>query len=72
MHTPLPQLVAELNTYRPAVVIGYASTIQLLTAEREAGRLHIDPVLVEPAGETMTSVDTDRIAAALEAAPATV
>ncbi|CAM5460218.1 hypothetical protein SSPIM334S_01354 [Streptomyces spiroverticillatus] len=36
----------------------------LLTAEREAGRLTIDPVLVQPAGETMTTADTDRIAAA--------
>ncbi|MEV5596763.1 phenylacetate--CoA ligase family protein [Streptomyces sp. NPDC052496] len=64
VHTPMPQLVAELNAYRPAFVIGYASTIMLLTAEQEAGRLRIAPALIQPAGETMTSEDTDRIARA--------
>ncbi|MET9291383.1 phenylacetate--CoA ligase family protein [Streptomyces sp. NPDC003077] len=64
VHTPMPRLVAALNEYRPAFVIGYASTIMLLTAEQEAGRLRIDPVLVQPAGETMTTHDTDRIARA--------
>ncbi|MFC7307065.1 phenylacetate--CoA ligase family protein [Streptomyces monticola] len=64
VHTPLPQLVDRLNSYRPAVVIGYASTVMLLAAEQEAGRLRIDPVLIQPAGETMTQADTDRIARA--------
>ncbi|MCF3106554.1 phenylacetate--CoA ligase family protein [Streptomyces roseoverticillatus] len=64
VHMPMPQLVAELNAYRPAVVIGYTSTIMLLAAEQEAGRLHIDPLLIQPAGETMTTHDTDRIARA--------
>ncbi|MEV4927551.1 phenylacetate--CoA ligase family protein [Streptomyces roseoverticillatus] len=64
VHTPMPQLVAQLNAYRPAVIIGYTSTIMLLTAEQEAGRLHIRPLLVLPAGETMTTHDTDRIARA--------
>ncbi|MFH8573674.1 hypothetical protein [Streptomyces sp. NPDC017993] len=35
VHTPLPQLMAELNDYRPAFMIGYARTIMLLTAEQE-------------------------------------
>ncbi|MGW7410960.1 phenylacetate--CoA ligase family protein [Streptomyces sp. NPDC054863] len=64
VHTPMPDLVSQLNAYQPAIVIGYASTIMLLTAEQEAGRLHISPVLMQPAGETMTTADTDRIAAA--------
>ncbi|MGK5545123.1 phenylacetate--CoA ligase family protein [Streptomyces sp. URMC 127] len=64
VHTPMPQLVAGLNAYRPALVIGYTSTVMLLTAEREAGRLRIDPLLILPAGETMTTHDTDRIARA--------
>ncbi len=63
----MAQLVAQLNDYRPAFVIGYASTIKLLTAEQEAGRLRIDPVLIQPAGETMTTDDTDRIARAFRA-----
>ncbi|PSJ29147.1 CoF synthetase [Streptosporangium nondiastaticum] len=64
VHMPMPQLVAELNAYRPAIVIGYTSTIMLLAAEQEAGRLRIDPLLIEPAGETMTPHDTDRVARA--------
>ncbi|WP_370417023.1 phenylacetate--CoA ligase family protein [Streptomyces sp. QH1-20] len=64
VQTPMPQLVAQLNAYQPAIVIGYSSTIMLLTAEQEAGHLHIAPLLIQPAGETMTTRDTDRIAAA--------
>ncbi|MGW7515176.1 phenylacetate--CoA ligase family protein [Streptomyces sp. NPDC054796] len=67
VHTPMPELVAALNAYRPAVLIGYASTIMLLTAEQEAGRLRIAPLLVQPAGETMTADDTDRMARAFRA-----
>ncbi|GAA4202145.1 phenylacetate--CoA ligase family protein [Actinocatenispora rupis] len=64
VHTPMPEFVARLNAFRPAAVIGYASVIRLLAAEQEAGRLRIDPVLVQPAGDTMTARDLDRIAAA--------
>ncbi|MFI5801889.1 phenylacetate--CoA ligase family protein [Streptomyces sp. NPDC051561] len=64
VHTPMPELVAQLNAFRPSIVIGYASTVMLLTAEREAGRLRIAPTLIQPAGETMTAADTDRIGAA--------
>ncbi|MEU7576917.1 phenylacetate--CoA ligase family protein [Streptomyces sp. NPDC041068] len=62
VHVPMPELVARLNAYRPAVLIGYAGVITLLAAEREAGRLRIDPLLIQPAGETMTAQDTARIA----------
>ncbi|UNO41383.1 phenylacetate--CoA ligase family protein [Streptomyces sp. MST-110588] len=72
VHTPMPRLVAELNDYRPSFVIGYTSTIMLLTAEREAGRLRIDPALVLPAGETMTTHDTDRIARAFRTTVRTI
>ncbi|MFF4220197.1 phenylacetate--CoA ligase family protein [Streptomyces nondiastaticus] len=72
VHMPMPQLVAELNAYRPAIVLGYTSTIMLLAAEQEAGRLHIDPLLIEPAGETMTPHDTDRLARAFRTTVRTV
>jgi putative adenylate-forming enzyme len=72
VHTPMPELVAQLNAFRPSIVIGYASTVMLLTAEREAGRLHIEPTLIQPAGETMTTADTDRIAAAFSTTVRTV
>ncbi|WP_037368289.1 phenylacetate--CoA ligase family protein [Amycolatopsis orientalis] len=68
VHLPMPELVARLNAYRPAAVIGYASVIRLLAAEQEAGRLRIRPALVQPAGDAMTTADTERIAAAFRTA----
>ena len=62
VHAPTAQLVAELNRFRPAVLIGYTSALSLLADEQAAGRLHIDPVLVEPAGETLTPTERERIA----------
>lgn len=64
VHMPLPELVAELNRFRPAILIGYGSVIALLAAEQAAGRLHINPVLVEAAGETLSQGERDRIATA--------
>ncbi|GLY71493.1 hypothetical protein Atai01_81120 [Amycolatopsis taiwanensis] len=54
VHAPLEELVAGLNEFRPAIVIGYGSVLSMLAGEQEAGRLRISPVLVEPAGETLT------------------
>lgn len=67
VHLPMPDLVAQLNQYNPAIIVGYAGVIQLLAAEQEAGRLHIKPVLIEAAGETMTTADTERMATAFGA-----
>jgi phenylacetate-coenzyme A ligase PaaK-like adenylate-forming protein len=64
---PLPDLVGALNDFRPAVVLGYGSVMVMLAAEREAGRLHIGPVLVEPAGETLSEEQYERISRALRA-----
>jgi phenylacetate-coenzyme A ligase PaaK-like adenylate-forming protein len=66
VHTPMPELVAEFNRFRPGVLVGYASMITLLAAEQEAGRLHIHPVLVQPAGETFTEGDRERVAKAFD------
>src|SRR5690606_12591295 len=41
--TPMPELVARLNEFQPAIVAPYASIAQLLAIEQEAGRLHIEP-----------------------------
>ncbi|GAA5091858.1 phenylacetate--CoA ligase family protein [Nocardia iowensis] len=64
VHMPLPELVGILQEFRPAVIVGYASMIKVLADEQAAGRLHIDPVIVGPAGETITSGDVQRIASA--------
>lgn len=59
---PIPELVAELNAFRPAIVSGYASVITLLAAERDAGRLNISPVLIASSAEAMTPEAAERVA----------
>ena len=46
VHTPLPDLVAELDAFRPLLLTSYGTVTKLLASEQEAGRLHINPVLV--------------------------
>ncbi|WP_163507438.1 phenylacetate--CoA ligase family protein [Fodinicola acaciae] len=65
VHDPLPELVAALNEFQPAILMGYGSLMASLAAEQEAGRLHISPVLVEPAGEAVPS--RERMSAAFQA-----
>ncbi len=67
VHTPLGELVEALNEFRPALLLGYGSVLSMLAAEQESGRLRIAPVVVEPAGETLTSGDYARMAGAFEA-----
>jgi phenylacetate-coenzyme A ligase PaaK-like adenylate-forming protein len=64
VQTPLPRLVTQLNEFRPARLECYASTGLLLAAEREAGRLRIDPVLVSLGGEGLPEAEYGRISAA--------
>lgn len=58
---PVPQLVAELNAYRPTVLLGFPSTVELLADELRAGRLRIAPALVAVGGETLSGAARDRI-----------
>jgi phenylacetate-CoA ligase len=60
-------MVAELNRFQPAIVLGYASAVAVLAGEQEAGRLRIRPVLVQPAGEGLVEGEYDRIAEAFGA-----
>jgi hypothetical protein len=43
---PLPKLVDELNALQPAFLGTYASVLAALTAEQEAGRLRIAPLVI--------------------------
>jgi phenylacetate-CoA ligase len=61
-HTPLPELVAKLNRFRPAILTPYASMGALLASEQQAGRLHINPVLVVLSAEGLALPEYDRIA----------
>ena len=67
VHTPIPELVAELNRFRPALLAGYATVVSLLAAEREAGRLRINPVLLVVTAEGLAEQEYGRIARAFGA-----
>jgi phenylacetate-coenzyme A ligase PaaK-like adenylate-forming protein len=51
---PLPQLVAQLNDFRPALLGTYASALGVLAEEQEAGRLRISPLVISSGGEMLT------------------
>jgi phenylacetate-coenzyme A ligase PaaK-like adenylate-forming protein len=59
--TPLEELVHELNAFQPALLGSYASALALLAEEQLAGRLHIQPVVVSSAGETLTPTMRARV-----------
>ncbi len=64
---PLPEMVAGLNAFRPVLLAPYASMGALLASEQEAGRLHIDPVLVVLSAEGLPERERERIARAFGA-----
>ncbi|MEV0698281.1 AMP-binding protein [Saccharopolyspora sp. NPDC050389] len=66
-HASMEELVAGLNRFRPAIVLGYASVLSLLAREQQNGGLRIDPLLVETAGEAITPAERERMAAAFGA-----
>lgn len=67
VHTPIPELVAELNRFRPALLGAYATVASLLAGEREAGRLRINPVLLIVTAEGLPEQEYGRIARAFGA-----
>lgn len=57
---PIPQIVDQLNAFRPASLVAYASMQRLLAEERLAGRLEVNPQAVMSASEVLTA-DTRRL-----------
>ena len=64
--TPIAELVSELNAFQPVIVGGYPSVLEVLAKEQDAGRLHIHPVLINAAGETLTDAVRQHITAAFQ------
>ncbi|MGZ6367309.1 MAG: phenylacetate--CoA ligase family protein [Ktedonobacteraceae bacterium] len=64
--TPIAELVRELNAFQPVIVGGYPSVLEVLAKEQKAGRLHIHPVLINAARETLTNAIRQHIAAAFQ------
>jgi phenylacetate-coenzyme A ligase PaaK-like adenylate-forming protein len=62
VHTPLTDLVNELNRFRPVLLAPYASLASQLASEQEAGRLQIQPMLLTLSAEGLPAAEYDRIA----------
>ncbi|RJR51762.1 MAG: phenylacetate--CoA ligase family protein [Desulfobacteraceae bacterium] len=62
VHTPLSELVSELNKFQPLILTSYGTVTKLLANEQEAGRLHISPVLVLLTAEGLALNEYERIA----------
>ncbi|HRO59705.1 MAG TPA: phenylacetate--CoA ligase family protein [Burkholderiaceae bacterium] len=58
---PLPELVAQLNDWRPAFVASYPTMLTLLAREQAEGRLRISPRALWCGGEGLTSADRQLI-----------
>lgn len=69
---PLPEIVAELNSFRPEALVGYASILRVLAEEQAAGRLAIAPRGVFSASEVLTPETRERLHAAFGVAPTNV
>lgn len=67
VHSPIAELVSQLNEYRPNFLQGYASTLLLLADEQKAGRLHIHPQFVLPTSEGLLDRQYDEISNAFKA-----
>ena len=57
--TPLEEMVAQLNDFRPEVLLSYASMVALLADEQLQGRLQIEPRIVIATSEVLTE-DAER------------
>ena len=62
--TPTAELVRQLNAFQPVMLSGYPSALEVLAKAQQAGKLHIHPVVITAAGETLTDSARGQIAAA--------
>lgn len=61
---PLGELISDIGAFDPTILSGYPSALDLLAEAQLAGHLHLRPVLVESAGESMSETARARIEAA--------
>ena len=58
---PLPDLVRELNGFRPAILGSYPTAMAVLAGEQEAGTLRIAPALVLTGAEWLSPANRERV-----------
>ncbi len=51
---PVEHIVEQLNAFRPALLGGYPTALELLIPEKQSGRLTIEPVLINTGGEYLS------------------
>lgn len=51
---PIPKIVEELNRFKPCMLGGYPSILELLIDEQTSGRLHINPIIIMTGGEYLS------------------
>lgn len=61
VRAPLPDLVADLNTFQPLILVSYGTVMKLLANEQETGRLRIKPVLIIVTAEGLALDEYERI-----------
>ncbi len=67
--SPVDELCAAIDRFRPDALIGYPSVLALLALEQLEGRLHVAPRTVSTTSEVRTPEMTERIRAAWGAEP---
>jgi phenylacetate-CoA ligase len=65
--TPLPEAIAELNSYQPHIVVGPPSLLGFLAGAQKDGRLHIRPRRLISVAEVLEPQDEADLAAAFQA-----
>lgn len=65
-HAPLAEMVAQINRFRPDILVPYASVGTLLAGERIAGRLQITPALVVLSAEGLPESGYQKISHAFD------
>jgi phenylacetate-CoA ligase len=70
INTPLPQVVEQLDGFKPDILFGYTMALKMLGEEQRAGRLHIRPGAVAATGETATKADLQFLSSAFGGATA--
>ncbi|MCR9139632.1 MAG: phenylacetate--CoA ligase family protein [Alphaproteobacteria bacterium] len=59
---PIGEIIEQLNAIaKVSCIVTYPSMLTILVKEKEAGRLHIEPVVISTGGETLTSELRERV-----------
>jgi phenylacetate-coenzyme A ligase PaaK-like adenylate-forming protein len=67
--TPMPELVATLNSFQPEAIATYPSVAAALAEEQQAGRLRVAPATIATGAEVLTDGMRRRIADAFAIEP---